>query len=209
VRIPILAMWVTSTLAILGVEKRVRWLEVVFKPLTTLLLFAVIGPPETNFARLVTAGVALSVVGDIALLWTGDRAFMVGLVTFLLAHLSYAIAFLGVAVWSPHVVVVVVVVAISSTLLVQAVWKGAAGMHGPAIAYAIVISTMVVSASSTVGGPLPLAPFAAVGALLFYISDSCLAVNRFRRPLRYNSLLALGVYWLGQLGIACAAAASL
>jgi len=202
-------MWVTSTLAILGVEKRVRWLEVVFKPLTTLLLFAVIGRPETNFARLVTAGVAFSVVGDVALLWDSDRAFMVGLVAFLLAHLSYAVAFLSVAVWSPHIVVVILVIALSSTLLMQAIWKGAAGLQGPAIAYAVVISTMVVSASATIHGPLALAPFAAVGALLFYISDSCLAINRFRRPLEYNSLLAFGVYWLGQIGIACAAAASL
>ena len=202
-------MWLTSTLAILGVEKRVRWLEVVFKPVTTLLLFAVIGRPETRFAQLVTAGVALSVVGDVALLWNGDRAFMVGLVAFLLAHLSYAIAFLGAAVWSPHVAGVGAVVCVSSILLVREVWKGAAGMQGPAIAYAVVISTMLVSAWATVGGPLPLALFAAVGATLFYISDSCLAINRFRRPLAYNTLLAFGVYWLGQLGIACAAAASL
>ena len=40
------ALWVTSTLAIVGAEKRIRWMEVVFKPLTTLLFFAVIGRPD-------------------------------------------------------------------------------------------------------------------------------------------------------------------
>ena len=65
---PIAALWITSTLAILGAEKRVQWLQVVFKPLTTLLFFAVIGRPETTFARWVTAGIALSVIGDVALL---------------------------------------------------------------------------------------------------------------------------------------------
>ena len=104
--LPILAMWVTSTLAIVGAEKRIRWLEVVFKPLTTLLLFAVIGRPQTSFAGFVTAGVALSVVGDVALLWDSNRAFIVGLAAFLLGHVAYVIAFLGVAVWSPHVAVV-------------------------------------------------------------------------------------------------------
>ncbi|HMF44897.1 MAG TPA: lysoplasmalogenase [Polyangia bacterium] len=208
-RIPILAMWVTSTLAILGVEKRLRWLELLFKPLTTLLLFAVIGKPETTFAWLVTAGVALSLIGDIALLWQSDRAFIIGLAAFLMAHIAYVSAFLGVAAWSRRVAVVAAFVAVASLLLVRATWKGAAGMHGPTIAYAAVISTMVVSAAATIGGPLPLAPFAAAGALLFYASDSSLAINRFRRPIPYASLMTLGLYWLGQLGIACAAAASL
>ena len=48
-------------------------LEVVFKPLTTLLLLGVVGWPETTFARLVAAGIVLSVVGDVALLWPGQR----------------------------------------------------------------------------------------------------------------------------------------
>ena len=202
-------MWVTSTLAILGVEKRVRWLEMVFKPLTTLLLFAVIGRPGSTFAWLVTAGVALSLIGDIALLWNGDRAFIIGLAAFLMAHITYVSAFLGVAIWTRHVAVVAIFVAAASLVLLRAIWKGAAGMHGPTIAYAAVITAMVVSASATIGGPLPLAPFAAVGAVLFYASDSSLALNRFRRPIPYASLLTLGLYWLGQLGIACAAASSL
>lgn len=205
---PIAALWVTSTLAIFGAEKRVRWLQVAFKPLTTLLFFAVIGWPETTFARWVTVGIALSVIGDVALLGSSDRAFLVGLVAFLLGHVAYVIGFLGIAAWSPHVAIVAIVIVLSSTLLVRAIWKGAAGMHAATIAYAAVISAMVVSAWATVGGPLLMAPYAAVGAVLFYISDSSLALNRFRRPVPHIALWAMGVYWLGQLGIAIAASAS-
>lgn len=205
---PIVALWVTSTLAIVGAEKRVRWLELVFKPITTLLFFAVIGRPETAFARWVTVGMALSVVGDVALLWDSNRAFLVGLAAFLLAHIAYVIAFLGAAVWSPHVAIAAVVVLASSVMLVRATWKGAAGMHGATIAYAVVISAMVISAWATVGGPLTMAPYAAVGAVLFYISDSTLALNRFRRPIPHIAFFAIGIYWLGQLGIAIAASAS-
>ena len=205
---PIVALWVTSTLAIVGAEKRVRWLELVFKPIRTLLFFAVIGRPETAFARWVTVGMALSVVGDVALLWDSNRAFLVGLAAFLLAHITYVIAFLGAAVWSPHVAIAAVVVLASSVMLVRATWKGAAGMHGATIAYAVVISAMVISAWATVGGPLTMAPYAAVGAVLFYISDSTLALNRFRRPIPHIAFFAIGIYWLGQLGIAIAASAS-
>ena len=206
--LPIAAFWVTSTLALVGAEKKIAWLHVVFKPLTTLLLLAVVGCPQTTFARWITAGIVLSAVGDVALLWDSNRAFMVGLGAFLLAHIAYVIAFLGVAAWSPHVGVVAVIVTASSLLLLRATWKGAAGLHAATIAYAVVISAMVVTAWATIGGPLAMAPAAAVGAVLFYISDSSLALNRFRRadPARRDA--GDGVYWLGQLGIAIAASAA-
>ena len=203
--LPIAAMWLTGLLAIQGHEKGARALEVVFKPLTTILLLAVIGVPHTTFAWLVSAGVVLSLAGDIALLGNTNRVFMVGLGAFLLAHVAYTIAFLGAAVWSPLVPVVAVVMLLSSIWLLRATWMGTANIHAPTIAYAVVISVMVVSAWAMIGGPLPLAAFAAVGSVLFYVSDASLALNRFRRPIRHVSLLALGVYWIGQLGIAIAA----
>jgi hypothetical protein len=64
---------------------------------------------------------------------------------------------------------------------------------------------MVVSAWATIGSHLAWAPFAAVGALLFYISDSSLALDRFYKKIPHVAYLALGVYWLGQIGIAIAA----
>ena len=57
----------------------------------------------TTFAGWIAVGIVLSAVGDVALLWDSNRAFIVGLAAFLLAHVAYVIAFLGVAVWSPHV----------------------------------------------------------------------------------------------------------
>jgi uncharacterized membrane protein YhhN len=210
VRLPvvIVAMWITSTLAILGHEKNVRWLEIAFKPLTTILLLAIIGVPETTFAKLISAGVVLSLAGDIALLGNSNRVFMVGLAAFLLAHVAYTIAFLGVAVWSPFVPAAAVVMLVASLALLRATWTGAAGLHGPTIAYAVVISVMVVSAAATIGGPLVLAPAAAIGSILFYVSDASLALNRFRKPIPHIALLALGVYWIGQLGIAIAASSA-
>jgi uncharacterized membrane protein YhhN len=198
-------MWLTGLLAIQGHERGVRWLEVVFKPLTTILLLFVIGVPHTTFAWLISAGVVLSLVGDVALLGNTDRVFMVGLGAFLLAHVAYTIAFLGVAVWSPLVPVYAVVMLVATIWLLRATWMGTARVHAPTIAYAVVITVMVVSAWAMIGGPNALAPFAAVGAVLFYISDASLAINRFRSPIQHISLLALGIYWIGQLGIAIAA----
>jgi len=78
------------------------------------------------------------------------------------------------------------------------------GLRGPVVAYGAAVSAMVVAAFSTLGGPLRGAPLAAAGALLFYASDSSLAFNRFVRPIRFASLYTIGLYWVGQLGIAVA-----
>ena len=201
----IVAILVSGALAIIGVERKQRVLEVVFKPLTTILLFGVVGWPETTFARLVAAGIAFSLAGDIALLWSSKAAFLIGLGTFLVAHVAYVIAFIGVAEPSWAVLPVAAVVAIATASTVRAIWVGADEVRWPALAYAVVISVMVVSAAAMLGGPLPAAPFAAVGAALFYLSDSSLARNLFAKPIPHVALLTLGVYWLGQRGIALAA----
>jgi uncharacterized membrane protein YhhN len=205
--LPVVAVVVSGALAIYGVERRIGWLHVAAKPLATILLLAVVGRPSTPFAAWVDAGIALSIAGDVALIWSGQRAFLVGLAAFLLAHLAYVMAFAGVAVWSPHVAVVgVVALAVTATVL-RAIWPGAAGMHGPTVAYGLVISAMVISASATVGGGglFAAGPLAAGGAALFYLSDASLALNRFRRPIPHAAFWTLGVYWVGQLGIALAA----
>jgi uncharacterized membrane protein YhhN len=64
---------------------------------------------------------------------------------------------------------------------------------------------MVIAAFATLGGPLPTAPLAAGGAILFYASDASLALNKFRRPIPHAAFLTLGLYWIGQIGIALAA----
>jgi uncharacterized membrane protein YhhN len=203
--LPVVAVVVAGALAVLAAERRIKWLHVAAKPLATILLLAVVGRPATPFASWVDAGIALSIVGDVALIWSGQRAFLLGLAAFLLAHLAYVMAFAGVAVWSPHVAVVALVALAVTALVLRAIWPGAAGMHPPTVAYGLVISAMVIAASATVGGRFAAGPLAAGGAVLFYTSDASLALNRFRRPIPHIAFWTLGVYWIGQLGIALAA----
>jgi uncharacterized membrane protein YhhN len=196
---------VSGALAIAGYERGVRWLTVVFKPLTTLLLLLVAGWPATGFARAVWVGIWLSLAGDVALLSDRDAAFGAGLVAFLAAHVSYIVANLGVAVWSPRLLVVAALAITATTLVLRKARPSAVPLRAATIVYGTAISTMVVSAWATVGGPLAWAPLAAVGSVLFYISDSSLALDKFHRRIPHVAYLTLGVYWLGQIGIALAA----
>jgi uncharacterized membrane protein YhhN len=203
---PVIAVLVVAVLAVFSAERRIVWLHVPSKPLTTALLFLIVGWPATRLAWWIDAGIALSIVGDVALLSSSKGAFLAGLGAFLLAHLAYVVAFAGVAVWSPHVAVVAVATIAVTVLVLRAIREGTSGsLRVPTIAYGIVISAMVIMASATLGGPLAAAPLAAGGATFFYASDASLALNRFRRPLPHAAFFTLGLYWIGQIGIALAA----
>jgi uncharacterized membrane protein YhhN len=197
----------SAAAAVYGVESRRPLLPVLTKPLTTMLLLFVVGRPTTTFDWLVVVGIVLSLVGDVILLRDTTRAFLMGLVVFLGAHLSYIAAFAGVAHWSGRVAFHALVMALVTGLLMRKLWAKAAGLRGPLVVYGAAISTMVVTALATRGGDLPdlAARLAGAGALLFYVSDSSLALNRFHRPIKFASIYTLGIYWLGQLGIALAA----
>jgi uncharacterized membrane protein YhhN len=202
---PVIAVLIVAALAVFSAERRIVWLHVPSKPLTTALMFLIVGWPATRLAWWIDAGIALSVVGDIALLGSGEVAFLVGLGAFLLAHVAYVVAFAEVAVWSPHVAVVAVVTVAVTALVLRAIRPGTAGLRAPTIAYGVVISAMVIAASATLGGPLAAAPLAAGGATFFYASDVSLSLNRFRRPIPHAAFFTLGLYWIGQIGIALAA----
>jgi alkenylglycerophosphocholine hydrolase len=198
---------VCAATAVYGAETRRPVLLVLAKPLTTALLLVVVGWPSARFDWLIALGIVLSLWGDVILLRDSNRAFLTGLVLFLGAHLCYIAAFAGVARWSGRLVVYLLVVGGVSVWLVRRLWRGARGLRGPVLVYASAISAMVVTALCTRGGALPAqaSTFVIAGATLFYVSDASLALNRFYRPIKHASLLTLGVYWLGQLGIALAA----
>ena len=101
---------------------------------------------------------------------------------------------------------VAAVVVIVSALLVANLWRPAGAMRPAIVVYAVAITLMVGTALGTIGGRFSptAAMFAVGGAVLFYISDATLAWNKFRNPLPYPSVLTMGVYWIGQIGIALA-----
>ncbi|HLL53691.1 MAG TPA: lysoplasmalogenase [Myxococcaceae bacterium] len=198
----IVAFVLSGALAIFGVEANIPIVQIIFKPVCTALLFLIVGLPRTRYTKLVAAGIFFSLVGDVALLSNSNLFFIIGLAGFLIAHVAYSVGFFMKAVWSPRMLAFIAVVGAATTFLVVTVAPGAQGLLLPVILYGTAISTMVVGAFSCIGGKLPIAGVAAAGAVLFYISDSSLAINRFYVPIPHVAYLTLGVYWLGQLGIA-------
>jgi len=186
----------------------------VIKPLATLLVIvvALLSFREARMNLTYTVGVLVGLVlsfgGDIALMFQANRkAFMIGLVLFLLAHVAYAVTFtlltgLGAVVWLATLVLLALGVGIYRLFR-----SGLGSMKAPIIVYIVVISVMVNQAVATFNSSAfspAQAWMIAIGAVLFYISDVILAANRFWKPFQYNRI-SLAFYYAGQVLIALVA----
>jgi uncharacterized membrane protein YhhN len=184
-------------------------LSFVFKPLTTLLVIARAWPRGRDtpaLRRWVLAGLALSLAGDVALLWP-RQGFLPGLIAFLLAHLAYLAAFTRVQRFArpawPFVAYALVAAAILALL-----WSGVpAGLRAPVAAYVVCLVSMAAQAAAVWRGAQGTsaarrAAWLAIGGALFVASDALLAVNRFMAPLPASSLWILTTYWTAQWCIA-------
>lgn len=187
------------------------WPYALLKPLTTLLVIAHAwqrGRPGDARRRALLAGLLLSLVGDVALLWP-QQGFLPGLVAFLLAHLAYLFAFTrGVRLGAWPLAFVAYAVLAAAVLVV--LWPGVpGGLRLPVLAYVGCLAAMAAQTASAWwaerdGPGRVLAGSAAIGGLLFLTSDALLAFNRFHTPLPAAALWILGTYWAAQWLIASA-----
>ncbi len=192
---------VSGILAIAGHYTEPPWIIYVFKPLTTILILVIAllsgadAPPIYRIAILV--GLVFSLAGDVLLMLPSDQ-FMLGLVSFLIAQICYIIAFTssrGFSFGWLSLVPVVVYGVIVYLLLAPHL----GGMRLPVIAYMVVILMMAWQAWerwSALGERGALLAF--IGAVLFVLSDTLLAVNRFRGEFAAARALTLGTYYAAQ-----------
>jgi alkenylglycerophosphocholine/alkenylglycerophosphoethanolamine hydrolase len=170
-------------------------------------LLPVLGWPHHAPARWMALGICLSLAGDVALLWKTQRAFHRGLCAFLAAHLAYIAGFAPSGRFGVLTGATLAAAAMATSGGLRLLWPRIHGPRLPILAYALAVSGMVVSAASVVSCATPLSWLALPGAVLFYLSDGCLAWNRFVRPIRGAPLVIMGLYWLGQGALALASRA--
>lgn len=184
------------------------WLFV-FKPLTTVLIIVHAWMRQGGARRIrrwVLAGLVLSLGGDVALLWPA-QGFVPGLVMFLLAHLSYLVAFTRAAPlagsWWPFAAYGGVAAVILSQL-----WPGVPEpLRVPVVAYVVCLTAMAAQAAVVWRRALEAseagrAAMLAWGGLLFVCSDAILATNKFHTVLPLSALWILATYWAAQWCIA-------
>ena len=143
--------------------------------------------------RMVVWALIFCWLGDVLLLLHGqlEASFILGLAAFLIGHLIYVAAYNQlqrsfVKDRAPILVRILLgLPAIAMAVgLVTLLFPGLGGLKGPVIAYAVAITWMVLTALMR-NGKTSSQSFWMVfsGALIFMISDSLLAINKFYTPI--------------------------
>ncbi len=206
-------MFLSAIAAIVGatLDGPWLWLHYIGKPLTTLLIlwlaFSAQPAVDARYRRAVLAGLVLSLIGDVFLMLPGDH-FVPGLVAFLLAHVCYIVAFAPGSSGKARAMGFVVVAVVAGGNLAGLLPRVDAALKIPVLAYVVVLATMAAFALARAWTPavaralLRSARLAAIGAVLFLVSDSLLAWDRFAGGVPAPALLVLGTYYAAQWCIA-------
>jgi uncharacterized membrane protein YhhN len=179
------------------------WLHWFCKPLTTLLIlwaaWRADPPISLRYRRWICIGMVFSLAGDIFLMLPVD-AFVPGLVAFLFGHACFIRALLDDTRFAARPLALLACLGYGG-LNLWALWPSLPpALHVPVMVYVLVLATMGGQASARawwharddLAGP---ARWAAAGALLFLLSDTLLAWNRFRVAIPLSALWILATYY--------------
>jgi uncharacterized membrane protein YhhN len=159
-----------------------------------LLLQLALSSTGGKVRMLLSLGLVLSATGDVLLAL--DGLFVQGLAAFLLAQITYTVLFLTQYRWQTQRLpwaALIIVYAVVCTLFIV---PEAGDMKLPVTAYMIAISLMAVAAGFRRDQQFL---WVAMGALIFMVSDTLIAVSRFVSPFEYSGIAVMTTYYVAQL----------
>ncbi len=206
--------WATVTAVAVVVLVWAEWqhspIRLIAKPLASAGFIAAAlqrGAFDSTYGKILLVGLVLAALGDVYLLGSTRPMFLAGLVSFLLGHVAYAIAFSTHGLW--HVTVInftwtaAVSLPIAAASYIVFRWLKphlTDDMRGPVFAYVFVITVMVLTAFFAVNGGAT--GWILVGAIGFFLSDLAVARNQFVVQSITNRVWGLPLYYAAQLVLA-------
>ncbi|MCH2057091.1 MAG: lysoplasmalogenase [Thalassotalea sp.] len=177
-------------------------------PIIVLLIIAVrhLAPQKRLFVSL---AIIASGIGDVLLVFEFESAFMIGLFSFLVAHLIYGVVFYrfaniqveddsfnGVLPDGQGRRRIAFGIALFAAAMGYHILPSTGDLFLPVAFYLIVITGMAISALIFNMNKLTV-----IGALSFVLSDSILAQSLFKTPLLASTYLVMVTYYFAQLMI--------
>ncbi len=159
------------------------------------------GGMGSTFGRVVVAGLCLAALGDVLLIPKDKRAFLAGLVAFLLGHVAYGAAFVVRGIDPGTTLGVLFVFTLVAIPILRWLWPSVSvDMRKPVAAYIVVITIMV--ALSAGAARKDGAWLLVLGAVAFYLSDLSVARDRFVKKEFLNRAWGLPLYFFAQMILA-------
>lgn len=163
-----------------------------------ILVVAVVGNVGGTYAVLVVVALAFSWIGDLALSFSAERSFLIGLISFAVGHVFYVIAFVvrgSLSLpWAVAGLVLMLVVGVSVLKWLEP--HRPDEMRIPLIAYVAIIGAMVTFGFATHGGDADWRIPAA--AVAFAASDILVARHQFVIQSPVNRIVGLPLYFFAQ-----------
>lgn len=187
-------------------------LHFICKPLITVLLltYYLLAVQRHRSPTMISA-ILFSLAGDVALMFETklNSLFMVGLLSFLIAHVCYILAYRSHqneteanALQGIQKMRLAFPIVLAGTGLTVILYPVLGALRFPVMIYALVLVLMVLNALFRYGRTNNQSFwFVFGGSVLFMLSDSLLAINKFLSPLSMAEILIMGTYITAQFFI--------
>jgi uncharacterized membrane protein YhhN len=175
--------------------------------LSTIFVLVALTTPHLNLTYFwaIIIALAFCLAGDICLAFDSGKAFLAGLVVFLMGHLVYSATFIYMAKLNIWTIGALMVTSTVSGIVYTWLKPHLGSLRSPVIVYVVVITVMIAAAGTVAGD----AKFSTIGrwlvgggAVFFYLSDLFVARQRFIEPAFLNRAIGLPLYYVGQFLLA-------
>jgi uncharacterized membrane protein YhhN len=157
-----------------------------------------------NIRLLTVLALLFSVIGDVLLMFVSqsEHYFMLGLISFLLAHIMYCLVFYKHYTYDKSILIFILCLGAFAYSIFDIFSHQLDDLYVPVLIYMMVLSVMVIMAASRQNSVNRLS-FALVfiGAILFLSSDTILALNKFNHPISHSHWSIMLTYALAQFCI--------
>lgn len=205
----LVALVIVSVFNIVGNLKVKRKIVFVSKPLLVPCIIGFYIISTSSIAWLIIIALLFGLGGDVFLLWkkTSSKAVLLGLLSFMIGHIAYIIAFGSsmrwFSAWQWWFAILILPYLLFAGGIYRMLRAGLEKMKVPAIVYMVVLLTMSYFALARMVALSGLAWLVFTGSILFVISDSVLSIEQFKKHDEiYHHTIVMATYIVAQLLIA-------
>jgi len=161
--------------------------------------------PVPTYYHYLLIGLIFCLIGDVCLALPLKKAFVAGLIAFLVGHVFYIFGFLSLTAVFHWISTGVLIIFAISALIFLWLRRSLESMFLPVLLYILVITVMASGAWAVFrNSPFQMSgrTLILVGSLCFYVSDVFVARNKFIKEEYTNRFLGLPLYYTGQFLLA-------
>ncbi|BBM83637.1 hypothetical protein UABAM_01990 [Candidatus Uabimicrobium amorphum] len=180
-----------------------KWASVIYisKPLIVVFLLQVWNyqadsSSNQHIKQWFMMGLMFSLVGDVVLM---NKQFVYGILFFLGAQCCYTVTFTKLYPWRTKDIIPAIPAATYMAFLLWVLLPKVGNLLIPITIYAFVISMMLWRALCITALKNMLAYLLACGSILFVVSDSCIAIDKFIHPIPYHRIVIMSTYIAAQV----------